>query len=209
MTYSRREFLRTTSTAGVTCGLFADDLLAAPAKGAAGGSKRFPPSKELRRYARYLWELVDAINAYRKENDLPAVPISSKLTAVARAHVFDLAKHSPHKACGGNLHAWSKKGKWKGGCYKSDDKTTYPIMWNKPKEIAAYEALGFEVAARATRNGKPHIDATAALKLWQNSPPHRDVLLSRGIWSQKPWKALGAVHHDGFACAWFGRVADS
>ena len=82
-------------------------------------------------------------------------------------------------------------------------------MWNKPKEIAAYEALGFEVAARATRNGKPHIDATAALKLWQNSPPHRDVLLSRGIWSQKPWKALGAVHHDGFACAWFGRVADS
>ena len=201
MTYSRRDFLRTTSIAGVTCGLFADDLLAAD-------TSRFPPSKELRRYARFLWELVDAINAYRKENGLKAVPISSKLTAVARAHVLDLAKHSPHKTCGGNLHAWSDKGKWKGGCYTSDERDTYPIMWNKPKEIAAYEGLGFEVAARATKGGKPHIDAAAALKLWQNSPPHRDVLLSRGIWSKKPWQALGAVHHRGFACAWFGRVED-
>ena len=96
----------------------------------------------------------------------------------------------------------------KGGCYKSSDKTTYPIMWNKPKEIAGYEGPGFEIAATATRDGKPHIDPAAALKLWKDSTPHRDVLLSRGIWAKKPWKALGAVYHSGFACAWFGRVDD-
>ena len=92
MTYSRRDFLRTASIAAVSGGLIADDLLAAD-------TNRFPPSKDLRKYARYLWELVDAINVYRKENDLPAVPISSKLTAVARAHVFDLAKHRKFPMC--------------------------------------------------------------------------------------------------------------
>ena len=38
-------------------------------------------------------------------------------------------------------------------------------MWNKPKEIADYEGLGFEVAAGATRDGKPRIDMAGALKL--------------------------------------------
>jgi hypothetical protein len=34
-------------------------------------------------------------------------------------------------------------------------------------------------------------------------------VLNRGIWARYQWKALGAVLHEGFACAWFGAEEDA
>ena len=80
------------------------------------------------------------------------------------------------------------------------DKSTFPIMWEKGKEIASYAGHTFEVAAAGVRTPQ------AALALWRRSPLHLDVLLNRGLWKEArwQWKAAGAALADGFACAWFG-----
>jgi hypothetical protein len=150
-----------------------------------------------------VWRLVDLINAFRKEQGLPEAPLSPRLTAVALAHVNDLVHNRPH-AANGNLHSWSRGEHWSGGEYRADDKSTCPVMWDKPREIAGYEGHGFEIAAS-------HVESPAeALSAWRSSPVHLDVILSRGVWS-KPrwrWKAMGAVCRHGYACAWFGADED-
>ena len=145
--------------------------------------------------------IAEAINAYRREQGLPEIPVSKELTRVARLHDADLADNHPEDACDGNLHSWSDDGEWTGGCYDPNDQATWPLMWDKPGEIADYPGNGYEVAAWAD----PEITAQQALALWQQSPPHRDVLLNRGIWADFPWQALGGWVADGYAVAWFGQ----
>jgi hypothetical protein len=40
---------------------------------------------------------------------------------------------------------------------------------------------------------------------------HHSVILHRGVWADPPWRwrALGAVFHQRYACAWFGNAADT
>jgi hypothetical protein len=147
--------------------------------------------------------IAEAINAYRQANGLPAIPVSDELTRVAQAHVADLAANHPEDACNGNLHSWSNNGNWTGGCYDPNDETTWPLMWDKPNEIAGYPGRGYEISAWAT----PAITAEQALSLWQNSGPHNDVILNQGIWTDYPWGAIGGWAADGYACAWFGQEA--
>ena len=55
--------------------------------------------------------LYDLIMAYRKEQGLPPIPLSAKLTRVAQTHARDLATHytfDPSNKC--NPHSWSSKG---------------------------------------------------------------------------------------------------
>ncbi len=143
----------------------------------------------------------EVINAYRLANGLAAIPISEELNRVAQAHVADLVANNPEAACNGNLHSWSNNGAWTGGCYDSNDDATWPIMWNKPNEIAGYAGRGYEVSAWAS----PSITPDQALALWQGSAPHNDVLLNKGIWTDFPWGAMGGWAADGYACAWFGQ----
>ncbi len=147
--------------------------------------------------------IVQLINQARTKQKLPAIAESAKLTQVAQAHVNDLIKHAPHKA-NGNLHSWSNKGKWKGGAYSPGDSTTHPIMWEKGKEIAGYKGFTFECAASGVET------PAKAVELWLASAAHRAVLLNTGIWADErwQWKAVGAALSGGFACAWFGPVAD-
>jgi hypothetical protein len=145
--------------------------------------------------------IAEAINAYRQEHGLAPIPVSDELTRVAKAHVADLAAFHPEDACNGNLHSWSTNGNWTGGCYDSNNQATWPLMWDKPKEIAGYPGRGYEVSAWAT----PAITAEQALGIWQGSAPHNDVLLNGGIWANFPWGALGGWVADGYACAWFGQ----
>lgn len=143
----------------------------------------------------------EAINAYRQANGLAPIPISEEMNRVAQAHVADLVAHHPEDACNGNLHSWSANGAWTSGCYDSNDEATWPIMWNKPNEIAGYPGRGYEVSAWAS----PSITPDQAVALWQGSAPHNDVLLNRGIWTDFPWGAMGGWAADGYACAWFGQ----
>jgi len=150
----------------------------------------------------HLGELAQLINSYRKQNGLASIPISQKLTAVAWKHVSDLTTHQPEKKCNGNLHSWSQNGKWKGGCYDSSNKATWPIMWEKPKEIANYSEYGFEIAYAGSSS------AQSALNSWKKSAPHNAVILNYPPWDRYNWKALGAVFGGGYACAWFGEKKD-
>ena len=165
---------------------------------------RWTTAAEVRRQPEELWRLVDLINALRRSHGLPDAALSPRLTAVAFEHVKDLLHNRPH-AVGGSLHSWSQSSFWSGGAYRPEKKATWPVMWDKPREIAGYDGYGFEIAA-SNIDGAEH-----ALEAWQGSPAHRDVILSRGVWSNLRWrwKAMGAVFHRGFACAWFGPAEDS
>lgn len=146
--------------------------------------------------------VAEAINAYRQSQGLPPILVADELTRVAQAHVADLATYRPENACNRNLHSWSNHGAWTSGCYDPNDQATWPLMWNKPKEIANYPSNGYEIAAWAT----PSITAEQAVELWRGDAPHDDVMLNHGIWANLTWQALGGWAADGYACAWFGEV---
>lgn len=146
-------------------------------------------------------ELIELVNAYRMDNGLPAIPASSSLCTVAAAHTRDLAENAPHTEAGCNLHSWSARGDWTPCCY-TPDHAAARCMWDKPRELTDYPGNGYENAFAGSSD--PHL----ALVGWQGSPAHDDVILNRGIWADRPWRALGADVHDGFAVLWFGHEDD-
>lgn len=145
--------------------------------------------------------LAKLINDYRASLKLPRVPISTKLTKVARAHVHDLNVNKPVRP-GCNLHSWSAKGSWTSCCYDSS-KQAARCMWVKPKEIARYAGKGYEIAANASG-----ITPERALELWQQSRAHHEVMINKGIWT-KPWRAMGVAVEGDYSVAWFGEEADA
>ena len=145
--------------------------------------------------------MTDLINAYRRHNGLAAVDFSPRLTAVAALHARDLAERGPHERWG-SLHSWSSDGRWTGGPSRTGDRATWPVMWHKPREIARYPGLGFEVSVAGGR------DMRHCVALWRNSPTHNDVILGRGVWHGMHWRAVGAAFFKGYACAWFGEEVD-
>lgn len=198
----RREFL--TSCAGA---LAAASL---PFRNLASGEERsdtaltLPSVAQIRSRSAEMWKLTDLINNYRRKHGLSQIPLSPKLTAVAALHAKDLAENRPYERHG-SLHSWSDDVRWTGGAFRKTDKKTHPIMWDKPKEITGYDGYGFEVCAMQVR------DLDQALSEWLASQTHADVLLNRNLWADKRWrwKALGAVFHRGYACAWFGDQPDA
>lgn len=204
---SRRTFLLAAGAglagAGIVGGGMAPVRSRADDEPAAVAKVRLPSVEELRGRSADLWQLVDLINAYRDRHKLPNIALSPRLTAVAWLHCHDLEENMPHRRHG-SLHSWSEDMRWSGGAYLPQDKETWPLMWNKPKEIAAYQGFGFEVAASEVR------DRRHALEVWQQSQPHNNVLLNRDVWSNPrwQWKALGAVFYKGYAAAWFGDKPD-
>jgi uncharacterized protein YkwD len=193
---NRRDFITAFNAGLVTMGLSTPILQSCKREVA---EELFPP-KVVEQIFQNLTKLAVLINDYREKKDLIKIPISSKLTTVALVHVMDLAKYHPEKNCNGNLHSWSSHGNWKGGCYVSNDQATYPIMWNKSKEIVGYSDYGYEIAHYGSLN------AAAVLDSWKKSSDHNAVILNQGVWSGFPWKALGAALLEGYACAWFGTV---
>ncbi|MCC6791477.1 MAG: hypothetical protein IT336_07335 [Thermomicrobiales bacterium] len=154
-------------------------------------------------------DLYAAINTYRQGLGLTAIPLSPQLTAVAQAHVRDLmanfATDPNYTGAGCIPHGWSNQGQWTGGCYKSADATTFPIMWNKPGEISNSPGNGFEILFG---NGGGTVSAAEALQAWQGDPPHNDVIVNQGIWRDHPWQAIGVWVEAGWASVWFGEQTD-
>ncbi|MBK9033487.1 MAG: CAP domain-containing protein [Myxococcales bacterium] len=147
--------------------------------------------------------LCDAINQYRADHGLAAVPVSPALTRVARFHVEDLTAHGTG-APGCNLHSWSTGDpRWTGCCY-TPDHAQAQCMWIKPREISAYMSSGYEIAA----GGGGAITPTQAVGLWDGSTGHREVVLNQGAWATHPWRAVGCAIETGYAVVWFGELAD-
>ena len=149
-------------------------------------------------------KLVGLINEYRKSKKLPSVPISEKLTKVAQTHARDLAKNyefDPNGKC--NPHSWSSEGNWSPCCYTNDHKEA-ECMWNKPKEIAAYESQGYEIAYYSSSGAS----AEEGLAGWKKSKGHNPLLVNSGIWKQAEWKAIGVGIYKEYAVVWFGQLVD-
>jgi len=146
--------------------------------------------------------LVEVINKYRLENNLPEIPVSSSLTTVAITHARDLAEnYVPSDVC--NLHSWSDKGNWTPFCY-TPDHANAQLMWNKPRELTAYTGNGYEIAVFKSDT----LTAIEALELWKNSAAHLDLILNRDIWKDLKWNAIGGAINKGYAVVWFGEEVD-
>ncbi|HVJ15106.1 MAG TPA: CAP domain-containing protein [Polyangiaceae bacterium] len=153
-------------------------------------------------------DLANAINRYRAQNGLPAIPISKSLSRVADTHVRDL-RDSPKPAENCNGHSWSSRGPWTPCCY-TPDHAQAKCMWNKPAEIAQFRGTGFEITIGQPGevNAGVVLDSASAISAWQGSPLHNDVILNRGQWQSMQWRAMGAGIIDSHACAWFSDQAD-
>lgn len=148
--------------------------------------------------------LYDLIMDYRKANKLPAIPLSSKLTKVAKVHARDLAENfdfDPDGKC--NPHSWSGKGEWTPCCYTSDHKEA-ECMWNKPKEISDYPAAGYEIAYFSSSGAT----AEGGLSGWKVSPGHNPLLVNSGIWKKVNWNAIGVAIYEEYGLVWFGEAED-
>jgi uncharacterized protein YkwD len=140
---------------------------------------------------------------YRKTKKLAAIPLSAKLTQVAKAHAQDLADNYEFDPDRCNPHSWSEKGKWTPCCYTNDHKQT-KCMWDKPKEIAGYEGAGYEIAYFSSAGAK----ADESLAGWQKSSGHNPLIVNEGMWKKANWNALGIGFYKSYGVVWFGEVSD-
>lgn len=152
--------------------------------------------------------LANKINAYRRQKNLPDVPLSRSLTYVAQMHARDLAKYyRQSKRC--NLHSWSENGRWTSCCYTSDHRKA-SCMWNKPRELTNYTGDGFEIAFYSTYTyTSPNNFADDILKGWKGSKGHNQLIINGGIWKDVDWKAMGIGVYGEYSVVWFGELPDS
>ena len=78
-------------------------------------------------------------------------------------------------------------------------------MWNKPKEIAAYESPGYEIAYYSSAGAT----ANEGLEGWKRSPSHNPLIINSGMWSKVNWKAVGIGFYEEYGIVWFGEAEDS
>jgi hypothetical protein len=147
-------------------------------------------------------EMVDLVNAYRAENDLPPIPVSSSMCFVAQTHAEDLAEFKPYEeseSC--TLQSWSSNTAAKGCCYQSDNSNP-ECMWEKPQELTDYPTLGYE---SVVLNPLSPLDAVEHFK---GIEAHAELILEQGPWQNVDWKAVGAAFEEGHATLWFGADQD-
>lgn len=159
--------------------------------------------------------LARLVNAYRRDNGLPPVALSTSLTKVAEAHALDFW-NSPDRGeaqvrgydsrgipC--YSHTWTDRGPWTPVCYTRDNAYA-AAMWSKPREIThgAYSGNGVEIAAWTNLE----MDAPYALMLWRESPGHDAVIRERGAHAGARWQAMGVAVSGHYAFIWFGWDAD-
>ncbi|HCT29451.1 MAG TPA: CAP domain-containing protein [Bacteroidales bacterium] len=160
-------------------------------------------SQELSKKEEKLYKL---LMKYRKQNNLPAIPISKSLTIIAQTHVKDLVENKPYiEGC--NAHSWSSKGNWTACCYTPDHKNA-ACMWSKPRELTSYAGNGYEIACGSNLYCSEFImTAEYAIQSWKKSPGHNAVIINQGGWAD-PWNAIGIGVYKGFAVVWFGRESE-
>lgn len=145
-------------------------------------------------------DLYAGIMAYRREQGLPAIPLSASLSKVAQLHVRDLQENRPASGrC--NLHSWSKA--YGDCCYTSDHRRA-DCMWDKPRELTDYTGNGYEIAHWASDGAT----AASALQGWKTSSGHNAVMTNKSIWKDVTWNAVGIGIYREYAVVWFGKEAD-
>lgn len=149
------------------------------------------------------WKLFLMINEYRKQYDLPPIPLSRSLCYVANTHVKDLFFHHPDiEPC--NFHSWSDKGPWKPFCYPGDEDKKNSV-WDKPKELSGYSGKGFEIVY--WENSDVVIDSV--INFWRSFDYFNSFLMNTGKWKERKWNAIGIGICQNYAAAWFGEERDT
>lgn len=149
-------------------------------------------------------KLYDLMMAYRESKGLEPIRLSAKLTLVAQTHARDLAdnyKFDPKNKC--NPHSWSSRGKWSACCYTNDHKEA-ECMWEKPREIAGYNAQGYEIAYYSSAGAS----AREGLEGWMKSPSHNPLIINEGIWNKARWQGIGIGFYKEYGVVWFGESED-
>jgi hypothetical protein len=128
-------------------------------------------------------DLYSQLMAYRRQNGLADIPLSSSLTTTGGRHVVDTYYNiwaaDVTLPDGANLHSWSDAPYF-------DDHRQPEVMWFAPQRIGTpYPSAGYEITAA----GYP--DVTEALRGWQESSGHNDVILNQALWSDLNWRAIG------------------
>lgn len=151
--------------------------------------------------------LYELINDYRREHNLPAIPLSPSLCFVAGAHVWDLNANQPDRGrC--NMHSWSDSGPWSECCYTDDHKRARCI-WSKPAELTAYKGSGYEIAYYSSWPVDEHRDmAGDAMEGWIESPGHKQMIINKYAWKRLKWNAMGVGIYGNYAVVWFGEKKD-
>jgi len=153
-------------------------------------------------------KLYTLIMDYRKEHNLPDIPLSNELTFVAQTHCLDLVNNKPDTASGCNAHGWSNKGFWSACCYTPDHQQA-TCMWNKPRELTSYTGNGYEIAFGSSSVSNFVVTAENALQGWKTSHLHNDVILNNDMWKDSKWNAIGVGIYKNFAVVWFGTEIDN
>jgi hypothetical protein len=143
------------------------------------------------------------INEYRRQYDLPAVPLSRSLCYVASVHARDLFFNNPETDdC--NSHSWSDKGPWTPFCYPGDE-TKIRSVWDKPRELTSYPGKAFEIVY--WENNPVVIDSV--FNFWKSFGYFNSFLMNTGRWQGTTWNAIGIAIVENYACAWFGEYSDT
>jgi len=184
--------------------LFVVSALSASSQGASNAPETHAESDSICISAEE-FKLFQLILAYRKEHKLPPIPLSRSLSYVAQMHAKDLAENPTVYSNRCNMHSWSDKGNWKACCYTSNHKNPH-CMWDKPKEMTPYKAMGYEIS----HGGSSGYIATPenAITGWKKSNAHNEVMINKGIWSSVKWKAIGVGIYNNYAMVWFGEEID-
>ncbi|HOI31780.1 MAG: SPOR domain-containing protein [Bacteroidales bacterium] len=148
-------------------------------------------------------KLAEHINAFRKENRKPVLPLSAALSFVAQTHVKDLQENHPDTSiC--LTASWSDKGNWTACCYNKY-LVNQECMWGKPKELTSYPFRGYELSYFQ----EEVISVDSIFSLWLKNEETRDMLLTTGLQSTKRWETMGIGMSDNYVSVWFGQRADA
>ncbi|MDL2242107.1 CAP domain-containing protein [Bacteroidales bacterium OttesenSCG-928-K03] len=147
-------------------------------------------------------EIINLINQYRAENNLPELKLSASLCYVADVHAKDLHFNNPHKNCG-SMISWSNKGRWSKICYDKS-KTALRDMKNKPAELTQYKGQSLELVYFGTDN----YSAIDVLNDWKKHPQCNNLILNKQPYAATKWLAIGAGYFEGYLCVWFGPLED-
>jgi len=148
-------------------------------------------------------KLAELINAFRKENKKPILPLSAALSFVAQTHVRDLQLNRPDTSiC--LTGSWSDNGNWTACCYNKYV-LDQECMWNKPKEMTSYPFRGYELSYFQ----EEILVIDSVFKLWLKSEETTDMILTAGNHKSKKWETMGVGVGENYVSVWFGQRTDA
>lgn len=142
--------------------------------------------------------LAKLFNQNMQDRGLKIIPVSKKLTAVARWNTWDLQQNKPHQQENCNIYSWSDKkpSKWAAFCASSD--VSWSPWWKKPEEVAGYQknSLATAVILANVKNLKNAIKRINKIEyLWETD--------------FNKIKTYGVSFRDGYVALWFGKADDA